>query len=133
METGLIIRQLRRSKNWTQDDLADRLGVKKQMVSHYETGTNKPNVEKLKQIAEIFDVELSTLLSESIVSKAESDSWAQKTVDSMQNRINALEEDKKYLQQMLELVISGKGNFLKGNIPMFTLFKGGNIPLRLSA
>ncbi len=40
--TSEEIRQLRRDLDLTQDDLADRLGVRRGAVGHWETGRSKP-------------------------------------------------------------------------------------------
>lgn len=64
--------------------------------------------------------------------KNTSDAWAQKTVDQMQERINALEADKKYLQDLLQMAVTGKGNFLKGNLHVFPLH-GGHVTQKAAA
>ena len=139
MDFGLNIRKLRREKSLTQEALGISLGVKKQMVSNYESGLYPFPQEKIPALANelgINPLELEQNFSDSKVNtdtKITSDAWAQKTVDSMQARINALEEDKKYLQSMLELVISGKGNFLKGNVSLFPFALNGNITPKLAA
>jgi transcriptional regulator with XRE-family HTH domain len=56
---GLKIKELRESKNMTQDELADKLGVSKQMISLYETGVNEPRKAKLEKIAEICKADIS--------------------------------------------------------------------------
>ncbi len=38
LKLGENIRRLRRAINWTQDDLADRLGTTAQSVSRWESG-----------------------------------------------------------------------------------------------
>lgn len=57
MTTGERIRAYRLQHNMTQDDMAEKLNVKKQTVYKYENGivTNIP-LDKVEAMAEIFGV-----------------------------------------------------------------------------
>ncbi len=59
---GNIIKSLRLQKNWSQDDLAKRIGVKKSSVSAYENDLRLPSYETLIEIARVFDVSTDYLL-----------------------------------------------------------------------
>lgn len=54
--------ELRIQKQMTQEELAERLGVTRQSVSKWESNGMFPNVNKLIEICEIFDVSLDYLL-----------------------------------------------------------------------
>lgn len=54
-----------KSKQITQKELSDRLGVTQSAVSHWFKGDNSPNIEVVSKIAEILSVPMSALLSES--------------------------------------------------------------------
>ena len=58
------IKSYRESKNMTQNEIADILGVKSATVSKYESGTLEPNIESLKKLAEIFEVSVDELLND---------------------------------------------------------------------
>lgn len=58
----------RTKKGWTQKELADLLHVSKQTISNWETGTKSPRMGKLQQLADIFQLSLSELLSANPVS-----------------------------------------------------------------
>ena len=58
------IKSYRESKNMTQNEIADILGVKSATVSKYESGTLEPNIESLKKLAELFEVSVDELLKE---------------------------------------------------------------------
>ena len=51
-DVGKNIRHLRIQKHMTQDELAERLFVSRQTVSHYETGKSNPDIDMLLKIAE---------------------------------------------------------------------------------
>jgi transcriptional regulator with XRE-family HTH domain len=56
------LRELRKSKNLLQDDLALYLNVTNKTISSYETESSEPNLEALVKIAEYFDVTVDYLL-----------------------------------------------------------------------
>lgn len=53
---------LRKNKHLTQQQLADRLGVAKSVVSYYETGDRFPSYDVLIKIARTFHVTTDYLL-----------------------------------------------------------------------
>ena len=55
------LKQLRKDKNMTQEDVASSLGVTYQSVSRWETGLSYPDIELLPSIAALFDVSLDIL------------------------------------------------------------------------
>ena len=59
---GENIRRLRREKEWTQDELADRLGTTSQSVSRWEMGSTYPDMELLPVLASIFSVTVDELM-----------------------------------------------------------------------
>lgn len=61
---GEKIKLYRESKNMTQVEIAESLGVKPATVSKYESGTLEPNIESLKKLAEIFNVSVDELIKE---------------------------------------------------------------------
>jgi len=54
---------LRKLNGMSQEALAARLGISRQMLSRYESGQSLPDIEKCKAIAEIFDVTMDDLVS----------------------------------------------------------------------
>lgn len=59
---GSFLRQLRKEKGITQEQLAEILNVSGRTVSRWETGTNMPDLSVLIQIAEYYDIEMKELL-----------------------------------------------------------------------
>lgn len=56
------IRSLREDNDWTQQYVADRLGVNRRTYSAYETGTNSMTPETLIQLAELYHTSVDYLL-----------------------------------------------------------------------
>ncbi len=48
--TGKFIAQLRKEKNLTQKELADKLGISDKTVSKWETGNGMPDVSLLQSL-----------------------------------------------------------------------------------
>ena len=63
MELHERIYQLRKERNMTQQDLADRLGVSRQAVSRWEMGTAKPELDSLTEMSRIFGITVDELLT----------------------------------------------------------------------
>ncbi len=57
------LRELRLSRNLTQDKLAQELGIAKSTISMYENGNREPDFETLELIADYFNVTLGSLMT----------------------------------------------------------------------
>lgn len=64
MQIGKNIRTLRTQNKWTQEQLADRLGVSYQAVSKWENNQNTPDISLLPSIASLFRISIDALFSE---------------------------------------------------------------------
>jgi AbrB family looped-hinge helix DNA binding protein len=53
--------QTRKLMGLTQEDIADKLGVTRQSVAKWESGESVPDLDKCKQLADIFGVSLDDL------------------------------------------------------------------------
>ena len=53
--------QMRKLLQLTQEDLAEKLGVTRQSVAKWEAGESIPDLDKCKQLADIFGVSLDDL------------------------------------------------------------------------
>ncbi|MBP1584484.1 MAG: helix-turn-helix domain-containing protein [Lachnospiraceae bacterium] len=55
--------ELRKMNGFSQEELADMIGVSRQTLSKYETGESLPDIEKCKLLAEVFSVTMDDLIS----------------------------------------------------------------------
>ena len=53
--------QMRKILQLTQEDIAEKLGVTRQSVAKWEAGDSVPDLDKCKQLADIFGVSLDDL------------------------------------------------------------------------
>ena len=54
---------LRKLKNMSQEELAERVGISRQTLSKYETGESVPDIDKAMAIADVFGVSLDDLVN----------------------------------------------------------------------
>ena len=57
------LRVLRAEREWSQQDLAERLGVSRQSVNAIETGKYDPSLPLAFRIAEIFGLPIEAIFS----------------------------------------------------------------------
>lgn len=54
---------LRKMHGYSQDELADKIGVTRQTLSKYETGESLPDIERCKLLADIFGVTMDDFVN----------------------------------------------------------------------
>lgn len=59
---GQFIKKIREENKLTQKELADKLGVTFQAVSKWENGKNVPDISILKEMSEMFNVDIDEIL-----------------------------------------------------------------------
>jgi transcriptional regulator with XRE-family HTH domain len=60
---GKNIRAVRHQHNWSQEDVANKLGISIPAFSKIETGITDINLSRLQQIADVFEMNLVQLLA----------------------------------------------------------------------
>lgn len=61
MKIGSFIRELRKEKDLTQEQLAEKMNTSRRTVSRWETGTSMPDLSVLVDLAEFFEIDLKEL------------------------------------------------------------------------
>ena len=56
LQFGKRVRQLRRQKNMTQEELAEAINVSAAFISNIERGINAPSFDTLERLVEALDV-----------------------------------------------------------------------------
>lgn len=64
MNLGEKLFKLRKSKNLTQDDVAEKLNVTRQTVSKWETNQSTPDFDKIVPLCELYGITPNELLTE---------------------------------------------------------------------
>ena len=87
INTGKIISDLRKQKDWNQTELANNSSVSREMIGKYERGEAVPSIEAAKKIADAFGVSLDYLVGEGVNA-----SFDKKTLKRLQD-IHKLDTD----------------------------------------
>ena len=102
---GARLQRLRKAKNMTQDEAADRLNVSPQAVSKWENDQSCPDIMLLPQIAALYGTTTDILLK------------GEESVPDA--RIASPEERKNFHQMMLRIrVNSADGDIVRVNLPL---------------
>ena len=97
---GERITQLRKAKNWSQDELAKQVNSSRVMIGKYERADNSPSIEVIVKLANAFDVSVDFLLGEG--QNANYDKEMVKRLDQVESLPN---QDKQRIFDYMDLVI----------------------------
>ena len=64
---GEVIKKHREEKGFTQEMLAERIGVSRQAVSKWEKGTTEPSTSNLFALAKVFDMPIEDFMHEIVI------------------------------------------------------------------
>ncbi|MBO5065093.1 MAG: helix-turn-helix transcriptional regulator [Clostridia bacterium] len=102
VNVGKFISQLRKEKELTQKELAEKLGVTDKAVSKWETGKCYPDVETIEKISHLFEVSINELLNGEKILPENVQEEADKTI------INVMKDTKKekHKGRIIALILS---------------------------
>lgn len=89
MNIGGTITDLRKTRGWSQSELAKEINVSREIVGRYERNDAVPSIEVAKRISDAFQVSLDNLVGEGI--NASFDKKAMQRLKELEE----LEDDKK--------------------------------------
>lgn len=97
VKIGKFLAELRRERELTQEQLAEKLGTSNKTISRWENGNYMPPVEMLMELSEFYGVSINELLSGRRLDDAETKSAAEENLKSvLEDSAFSLEEKKKY-------------------------------------
>ena len=67
MKFGDNLKKLRKAKKYSQDQLAEKVGVSRQSVSKWETGDAYPEMNNILELCKIFHCKINDLINDSII------------------------------------------------------------------
>ena len=62
-QIGSFLKELRKERKLTQEQLAEKLNVSGRTVSRWETGNNMPDISLLLEISELYDVSIPEIIN----------------------------------------------------------------------
>ncbi|HSK14449.1 MAG TPA: helix-turn-helix transcriptional regulator [Phnomibacter sp.] len=70
--SGKNLRHLRKLRGWTQDEFAQKLGIKRSLIGAYEEERADPRIDVLERVMEIFKLSMDELLLKDLSQEGES-------------------------------------------------------------
>lgn len=92
VELGSKIKNLRKKSNFTQEQLAQRLGLTKSIISAYENGSRMPSYEALITLARIFHVSTDYLLGLENKNTIDLSGLSKDEIDALKNLIRTMKQ-----------------------------------------
>lgn len=92
VDFGSTLKTQRLSKNMTQAQLAQKLGITKSVISAYETGLRLPSYDILIHIAHIFNVSTDFLLGVENRQNIDLSGLSPEETDALLNLIRAMKK-----------------------------------------
>ena len=100
-KTGDFLKQLRKDKGLTQEQLAERFYVSSRTVSRWETGSNLPDLNMLIELAEFYDVDIREIID----GERKSEIMDNETRDTLKKVAEYTEqENKKVRKNMIDML-----------------------------
>lgn len=100
---GEFLKQLRKEKELTQEQLAEHFYVSSRTVSRWETGKNMPDLDMLIDIAEFYKVDIGDIID----GERESENMENKTKLTFKKVIEYASKEKKLREKLLLLILIG--------------------------
>ena len=94
------IKKLRKEKNWTQEELADKIGTDKRQVSFYENGKYIPSADTLINIAKTLNISIDYLLFDDIPKHDLYSNYS--FFDKLSDLEKLSEKDKKIIAELID-------------------------------
>ena len=95
-----LITQLRKAKNWSQDELAKEIDTSRVMIGKYERGDNSPSIEVIVKRAKAFDVSVDYLLGEGLNA-----TYDKETVKRLDELESLPDDEKQRIFHYMDLII----------------------------
>ena len=111
IKTGGFLKELRKEKVMTQEQLAERLNVSGRTVSRWETGRNLPDLDVLIEIADLYDLDIRELID----GERKSEKMDKETKDTLKKVADYADAEKKNLAKRM-------CDMSAGTLILFTVF-----------
>ena len=113
------LKQIRKDRNLSQEELAEIMDVSRQAVSKWEQGTGYPEVEKLLLLSSKLNISLDSLMSTEIAQKTNLEN------QNISGKITITSPNENVIATCYKVASSGKMHGTK-NSPQYILFGVGN-------
>lgn len=108
MRIGEKILFLRKLKGFTQEDLAQKLNMERRSYSNLENNTTKIDVSRMKQIAEVYGIEVDEIIN--FDTKTAFDKCFNKNAESWfpveKLKTKASDDEREFFIQQIQIVVN---------------------------
>jgi transcriptional regulator with XRE-family HTH domain len=108
------VKYLRKQKSFTQEQLAEKLGIKRSLVGAYEEGRAEPGLLNLQKISQVFDVSIDNLISENYTDPSISKTLFQKDIEARKLRVLSITVDKDEKENIILVPQKAAAGYLNG-------------------
>ncbi|MDO5615425.1 MAG: helix-turn-helix transcriptional regulator [Cruoricaptor ignavus] len=104
MELGEKLKQARLTKNWSEEYIAEILGITEEAYLNFENGKTKPDLKKLEELLQILEINIDykDTLFFSQTSETAIHTLSTKLIEQYEIRIKNLEKENLYLKSLLD-------------------------------
>ena len=100
---GEFLKQLRKEKNLTQEQLAEHFYVSSRSISRWETGSNMPDVDMLIELADFYKVDIREIIE----GERKSEKMDNETKDTLKKVAEYVTEERKKREKKLAYLLGG--------------------------
>lgn len=108
MDFGERLRQCRDKKGYTQKFVAEKIGIKNNTLSSYESGKRQPDYEILKKLSDLYEVTIDYILTGNKSTNSPDEMWKEfldpKTQVFFKDLMDAPEEKIEELIKFWEII-----------------------------
>lgn len=105
------IKYLRKQKDYTQTDLAERIGVKRSLIGAYEEHRAEPKIETIQKLAYLFGLSLDQIINQDL---SKGPSGSQVDVEGKTLRILPIVVDQMNREQISIVPVSARAGYAHG-------------------
>lgn len=100
---GIFLKELRKEKGMTQEQLGERIGVSNKTISRWETGNYMPPVDCLNMLSDIYDISINEILAGERVSE---DAFAEIAEQNITVTLKELEKDYQNFEKKMIFILA---------------------------
>ena len=124
-KVGSFLRELRKEKQLTQEQLAERFGVTNRSVSRWETGSNMPDLSILVELADFYDADIRDIID----GERKGEDMNKEEKERLQLVADYAETEKNTLLMRLRIIsIVGLVSLIAG-LTMMVISRDNNLPI----
>ena len=102
MKIGNFLKELRRKKNMTQEQLGEKIGVTNKTISRWETGAYLPPIECLKLLSDIYQISINEILAGERLNENE---YKEAAEDNIAVALEEIEQEEKRFEKKMFFVM----------------------------